>query len=336
MRKKIKSASLQLLKVLFSFLLIYWLIASGRLDFRSLSALLQPLYLIPGLLCVAVSISFGTERWRRFLASQKIEVPFFTALKLTLIGLFFNFAFPGGVGGDLVKGYYITQTSPHAKLDAAVSVLVDRLIGLLAMSLIALILLLYKWELVVQQKQLMLIFYAVVAVNLGSFFVWAHIFSHRLNELGWIEKILRFLPKHDSLIRTYHAVTSYRHTKQVFLPALLLSFVGQFVGILFFVFAGQGLGYTDVPMSTYFVVVPIAFMVQSLPLSPAGVGVGQTASYFLFNLLAPGSGPLGAASTTAYQIASFLFGLIGAYFYLGISKKLKNPNPALLQTEDIP
>lgn len=334
MHKKLKSLVIQLLKVSFSASLIYWLVVSGRLDFNSLSALLQPGYLIVGLAVAGLSLGLANERWIRFLKSQNLAIPFFAAFRLTLIGIFFNFAVPGGVGGDLVKGYYITKTSPHAKLDAAITVLIDRLIGLLAMSLLALMMMIYRWDIVRAQNELRFIFYIVLFVNLSSFVVWAHIFSHRLNKLGYIEKILKLLPRHAALIRTYRSVTNYRHTKEIFPPALFLSFASQLLAVSFFIIVGQALGYSQVLISSYFVIVPIAFMVQSLPLSPAGVGIGQTASYFLFELFSPGAGPLGSASTTAYQIAQFAYGLLGAYFYLGISKKLKNSNPASPQTEE--
>ena len=326
MQKTVKNTISQLLKIAFALGLIYWLIHSDRLDFKDLSTLLQPFYLIPCLICVGITLSLGVERWRRFLSSQNIQIPFFQAFQLSLIGVFFNFAMPGGVGGDLVKGYYIAKSSPHAKLTAAVTVLLDRLIGLLAMSLIALLVMLVKWPLVHAQKELMFVFVLVCAVNFASALIWALIFSHRLYNLGWIEKILSLLPRSQTLLMTYRSITDFRHTKKVFFSTLLLSFGAQVSSILFFVFAGQALGY-NLPLSAYFVAVPIAFMVQSIPVSPGGIGVGQTASFFLFNLMQPESGHVGSLTTTAYQIAQFLFGLFGAYFYLGISKKLKNSNP---------
>jgi hypothetical protein len=323
MQKNLKNGITQLLKLVFSLGLIYWLIRSDRLDFSSLTKLLQPLYLIPCLACVGLSLALGVERWRHFLKSQHIHIPFFQAFQLSLIGVFFNFVMPGGVGGDLIKGYYITRSSPHAKMAAAVTVLLDRLIGLLAMSLIALLVLLFEWDIVSTQKELMFIFLLVCGVTGASMMIWSLIFSRRLYNLGWIEKILGLLPRSQMLLKTYNSVTDYRHSKQVFFSTLSLSFAAQAASIFFFVFAGRALGY-GVPLSTYFVAVPIAFMVQSVPLSPGGIGVGQTAAFFLFNLMHSGAGPAGSLTTTAHQISLFSFGLIGAYFYLGISKKLKN------------
>lgn len=332
MQKTLKNTVSQLLKLAFSLGLIYWLIRSDRLDFNALSRLLQPIFLIPCLLCVGLSLAIGVERWRHFLKSQKLNIPFLQAFQLSLIGVFFNFSMPGGVGGDLIKGYYITRSSPHAKTAAAVTVLLDRLIGLLAMSFIALGVMLFKWDVVRSQKELMFILFLVSGVTAGSMLVWSLIFSRRLYNLGWIEKILRRLPRSHLLLKTYNSVADYRHSKKVFFSTLFLSFAAQVASIFFFVFAGKALGY-DVPLSTYFVAVPIAFMVQSVPLSPGGIGVGQTASFFLFNLLQPDSGPVGSLTTTAHQISLFLFGLVGAYFYLGISKKLKNSKQT--QTEEL-
>jgi uncharacterized protein (TIRG00374 family) len=328
MRKILKSTVSQLLKLTFSLVLIYWLIRSDRLDFKSLSQLLNPLYLLPGIACVGLTLAVGVERWRKFLKSQKIFIPFFQAFQLSLIGVFFNFAMPGGVGGDLVKAYYITKASKNAKVAAAVTVLLDRLIGLLAMSLIALIVMLFEWDLVSSQKELTAIFAIVLSINLGSLVIWSLIFSRRLFNLGWVEKVLHLLPRAQTFLKTYYSVTEYRHSKNVFFSTLSLSFIAQIISIFFFVFAGWGLGY-QIPLSTYFVVVPLVFMVQSLPVSPGGIGIGQTASFFLFNLMSPGSGNLGSTATTAFQITQFAFGLIGAYFYLGISKKLKNSRPQL-------
>jgi uncharacterized protein (TIRG00374 family) len=325
MHKKAKTLLVQALKVLFSVGLIYWLIGSGKLEFSSLSKLLTLPYLLTGFLCIGMGMAIGIQRWRKFLESQNLPISFVTGIKLTLIGTFFNFAVPGGVGGDLVKGYYIAQASPHAKISAALTILMDRLIGLFSMLVIALMMMLYRWDLVSSTKELLFIFQMLCLIMAAFAVLWAQIFSRRLYELKWVDAIFNRIPKGGALLKTYEYLMLYRHHKNTFFVTFLLSLGAQVFSIFFFVIAGYGLGYSDMPISVYFFVIPIAFMVQSIPVSPAGVGVGQAATYFLFNTIRPGSGPIGAAATTASQIVQFCFGLVGAYFYLGISKKLKNP-----------
>ena len=51
-----------------------------------------------------------------------------------------------------------------------------------------------------------------------------------------------------------------------------------------FVYAiAQAMGETTIPISAYFFLVPVGTVVQALPISPAGIGVGQAAFFFLFN-----------------------------------------------------
>ncbi len=325
MQKKAKTLLTQGLKVLFSVALIYWLVGSGKLEFNSLSRLLTFPFLLIGFLCIGSGLAIGVERWRKFLHSQNLPITFATGMKLTLIGTFFNFAVPGGVGGDLVKGYYIAHASPHAKISAALTILMDRLIGLFSMLVIALAMMIYRWDIVSSTREFLVIFQMLSLIMAAFIVLWAQIFSRRLYELKWVDAILNRLPKGSVLLRTYEYLMLYRHHKNTFFITFFLSVVAQIFAILFFIVAGYGLGYTDMPLSVYFFVIPIASMIQAIPVSPAGVGVGQAATYFLFNTVRPGAGPIGAAATTASQIVQFSFGLIGAYFYLGISKKLKKP-----------
>ncbi len=68
-------------------------------------------------------------RWRMLLKTQEISIPYFVALKLHLLGLFYNMFLPGAVGGDLLRAWYVTHHT-EKKVAAALSVFVDRAIGL--------------------------------------------------------------------------------------------------------------------------------------------------------------------------------------------------------------
>ena len=54
----------------------------------------------------------------------------------TAIGLFFNIVVPGLTGGDLVKAVLAARDHPERKAAAMISVLVDRLIGVLVLVLL--------------------------------------------------------------------------------------------------------------------------------------------------------------------------------------------------------
>ena len=105
--------------------------------------------------------------------------------------------------------------------------------------------------------------------------------------------------------------------------AFLLSLVAQGAAIVFFWWVGQMMGLTEIPISTYIIVVPLGFIVTALPLAPAGIGVGQAAFLFLFNLVTGEPTPLGATAVTLFQMSVFAFGLLGALFYLRQREQLQ-------------
>jgi len=51
---------------------------------------------------------------------------------MLVVGLFFNVFLPGLVGGDVVRFYYIFRLAPRKKLPGSLSIVMDRLLGLLA------------------------------------------------------------------------------------------------------------------------------------------------------------------------------------------------------------
>jgi len=75
-------------------------------------------------------------RWWMLLRTQQIFIPFWAAIRLYLLGWFYNIVMPGSFGGDLIRLWYVTKHTDK-KFEAALSVLVDRVIGLISTLIIA-------------------------------------------------------------------------------------------------------------------------------------------------------------------------------------------------------
>jgi glycosyltransferase 2 family protein len=311
-------------KALFAFALIYWLVSSGKLDLKAMRTLLKPQLFLASLLIIGVNLFLCSERWRRFLISQKLQSQSLLAFRLTLIGIFFNYVIPGGVGGDLVKGYYVAKNNPTEKAKAVVTVAMDRLVGLYAMLFLAIGVMVYDWQQVLNHPTLRLIFFLLIAITFAFSLFWALIFSRRISANKFFNETLGNLPYAEKLLKLYKSFTHYAVDKKVFFATFFLSLISQSVAILFFVFIGMNMGYDKVSLHTYFFVVPIGFMITAIPIAPAGVGVGQAAFYYLFELIDPASAPVGAIGITAQQIFYFLFGLIGAWFYITGAKRVSS------------
>ncbi len=138
MNSQLLSILKPLLKVGIAATLIYWLWSSGKLDFSTLTYFLSPHWAILGLSLVGFSIFLCNERWRVLLGTQKRHIHRWEAFKLSLIGIFFSYAMPGGVGGDVVKSFYFHKDHPSSKVIALTSVLIDRVMGLYVMLLVGL------------------------------------------------------------------------------------------------------------------------------------------------------------------------------------------------------
>lgn len=98
------------------------------------------LWLALGALALFMQIAACAWRWQVLLKSQGVELPFRESLSLYLQGVFFSLAIPGGaVGGDLVKaGMVARRAKKGRKLDGALSVVADRLTGMVALFLLVL------------------------------------------------------------------------------------------------------------------------------------------------------------------------------------------------------
>jgi len=75
-------------------------------------------------------------RWWLLLRSQSIFISLSVAVRLFLLGWFYNNFMPGSVGGDLLRAWYVTRHTDK-KFEAVLSVFVDRVIGLSSTLVIA-------------------------------------------------------------------------------------------------------------------------------------------------------------------------------------------------------
>lgn len=316
MLQKSKSILIGLIKYAFAFGLIFWLIQSGKINFNAIKVILAPQFLMTCFLLVFANLATASERWRFLLRSQGVNISPLKAFELTLIGIFFNFAMPGGVGGDVVKGVFITQQFPDKRGITAMSVLMDRVLGLYSMVFIAAVTMLFDYEHVSKMQVLRsLFFFLILFLILASiFFAVAFSKNEKITQLtrAFVQKI----PLGNFIYKVYQHLHSYGQKKHTFWYTLIYSLIAQTFVVLLIATIGYAMGFSDLRLSTYFLVVPLGLIATALPISPAGVGVGQAAFYFLFNLYTGKITDLGSTSVTVWQIIMFSYGLLGAFFYL--------------------
>lgn len=328
--KNLKRWLFTALKFFFAAGLIIWLVERGSLDFSLLLHLAHPAYLFLSLAALFLQLFINNYRWILLLKAQGISMNVGQTLPLSLIGLFFNYAMPGGVGGDLVKGFYVMQENPAKRTAAATTVLIDRLVGLFGLVLTSLTAMVFNWDLVLSKPHLVSIAFAVVALAAAFTVFFGFALSRRIYSHPWVGKVLSSLPAEKTIRKIYEAVHTFRHHPRQFIYALLLTAPSSLMTLAFFYLIGHAIGGEDVPFSVYAFAAPLGLIVSALPISPAGVGVGQAAFLVLFNWSLGHDSTLGPSLITAHQLVTFLIGLGGAYFYF----RRKRPDFKELKAHD--
>lgn len=85
-------------------------------------------------------------RWWFLLQVQGIHLPFRVVTALTFIGQFFNAFLLGAVGGDIIKAVYIHKYAPNHKTHATLSIIMDRVLGLLILICASLLVIPWQFE----------------------------------------------------------------------------------------------------------------------------------------------------------------------------------------------
>ncbi len=306
------------LKLAVAGLLILWLSKRNFIDL-SVYKQLSFLSILVCLFCTFMNIFLNNIRWTILLNAQKFTVSIFQTLPLTFIGLFFNFAMPGGVGGDVIKAYYLLRDHQERKVNLVMSIIVDRIVGLMTMGMMATIAMAFNIGATEKHEELRKLFYCLLFLYILAGVFIAVSFSESILET--FKNKLNKLPGHNFILKVYEGFHAYRHSKTALLKCFCVTAISQIFSIFFFIYLNNQIGGGLVSVKSLFWIIPIGVISTSLPVSPGGVGIGQAVFLVLFNWEIGHESALGPNLITASQISSFVFGLIGIYYYL----KMKQP-----------
>jgi uncharacterized protein (TIRG00374 family) len=274
------------LKIAVSVILIAYLLSRVGLAnvvevMRAASA--NYLYLLVALAIYFGAITLGSLKWQILLRAQSIDVPLANLLSFTFVGLFFGNFLPTNVGGDFVRGYDLAR---HTLLPAetAVSVIVDRMLGLIAFVFVAVVMALLV---VYSTGQAALWEVAVIAsiVLLGLCALFALMLSNRLR--GQIRRLFGtsllsgLAPLYDRLSA---ALSSYRRRYAALALAFTISVVILTIGSLVNYLLSLALG-GGISLLYIFLFTPLITFVLLIPISIGGIGLNQSAYVFFFNLV---------------------------------------------------
>ena len=320
---KLKSALIYALKLGLAFAIIAYLVKTGKIDFNSIynAKSNYPLLIICFfLLLTAIFINF--YRWALLLKGQHIIIPRKDVISLSFIGLFFTTILPGAVGGDLIKSVYIAKRSPDKRTASVVTVLLDRIIGVVVLIIIGCFGVFMNLQMFLTHPALKTLGIMMISILIVMTVITILGLSRRIRGSNRVNSFIDMIPMSSHIFKIYDAFHAYRKNLRYLWYAFFISFVTHFLNISTFYIAARALNFDMLEIKTFFFIVPIGLITTAIPLAPAGLGIGQAAFLKLFEWSLGYPSTIGADAITIIQALSILIFSFGAYFYLSYKKRI--------------
>ncbi|MBQ7651115.1 MAG: flippase-like domain-containing protein, partial [Victivallales bacterium] len=314
---------LKLAGVALAFLLVKKTLNVAEADFTSALAAALKLPLILTLACYGIVNIIAAWRWKILLHVQGIDISLATALRLTLIGVFFSNIIPGSVSGDLIKSAFIAGYTETHKTEAILTIAVDRIVGLMGLFVVAmlssaLLIALYP-DAVLGSRALMMALGAIcgggIALALGTAVI--------LSRGWWMEfrpakAILCFAERHtprkiaELSQRVVAALDLYRKQPSAAIKTLTLSATIHTLLACMNFLLGKAFHETAMTPLQYIVSTQIGNVTGLFPLTPGGIGIRDAVTATFMKIFQASPEEAMALIPVAYSLTMVAWALVGA------------------------
>ena len=300
---------------LLAVILIAVLIKKGPFDLEQLkNVLTQPKIMILGAAIFLFQNFIFVLRWKLFVdLIAKLNVAKLTQLQL--IGMFFNFFIPGGVGGDIVKALELSKRSEATRSQALSTVMSDRVFGLYAMITFSSVFMTIEYfhtqaDFITKLLAVSLLFFVGMTVCLLFLPIIFKKISSALNQ-----KDSKVLINIEKLISSLNFTFTSFKLPSLQIKSLVYSAISQMLAIYFMYTVVTSLGITPPSFLIFFSLCCFGFVASALPIMPGGIGVGQYAFYALFANISTELGKATITAITTLQIFTLAIALFGGVIF---------------------
>lgn len=307
---------------LIAIIFMFALIKLGPFNLNQFKMILsEPKILFLGFILFLIQYLLFALRWKKIL-DESIKISMSKAFRLTLIGQFFSFFIPGGVGGDVIKALELSKAEKTSKSIAFSSVIADRILGLFAIIFFSVIFLTID---VLQKNSSEIQYFLILSLVLLIIASIGLLFSPFI-----VVKIeSRFQSKNSIwIIKLHEFINSFKLTFELFRNIkfmwsnIFICFTIQLISIYFIFFVIQVLQINPPNFMLFFSLCCFGFLASAIPLTPAGIGLGQAAFYVIFSKINTQVGEASIVAISTMQLFQLFFAIIGGYFF----SSMKNIN----------
>jgi uncharacterized membrane protein YbhN (UPF0104 family) len=253
---------------------------------------LRPGWWLAAVLALVLAQLASARRWQLLAAPLGFPRPLGRLTAFYFIGMYFNLVLPTSVGGDVVRAWYL-DGRPGRRLGAFVSVLLDRLSGLVVLLAVA--------ALGVALSPAELPAWVVA-------FVWGACGCFVLGLAG-LPLLTRLGPGLARRPRQVLQALAAVYSPRLLVTTTLLSVAVQVANVVLVWLVGLSIG-APVPAAYYWVLVPMVTLLTLLPVSVNGMGVREGAMVVFL-------APLGVGRGTALTLAFLWFAVTAAVSLAG-------------------
>jgi len=280
------------LKLLVSITIIWFLLNKIDLN-RTVQLLLNAHkgYSVAALGVLLLQIVVANFRWKYVLFHLNIIASFIEILRILWIGIFFNQVLPSSIGGDALRSYYLYKKG-YTVAHSMQSVLIDRMIGLIALVILVIATLSLAIDLVNEPVARWGIFMIAISSTIAIILLLT-MDRYTQNLLHW--KVIRGL-----------SAVACKGRKLVFsaspgIKIIAISLLIHILTIIHIIILSVGIG-LDLNWLGILIIMPIASLIMIVPVSIAGWGVRE-------GVMVIGLGYLGVAPESALAL-SVLYGIL--------------------------
>jgi glycosyltransferase 2 family protein len=309
----LRKVVLLLLRVAIGIAMLAYLAESGQINLSSLSRLLHTWPITAAALAfLLLDILFMSIRASLLFRNARLSLSLTDSFQLNLIGFLFSTFLPGAAGGDIAKLVYATRENHGRRTEVATVLILDRLVGLFSLILLPLLFAPFFPDLLRSVPVLRRVLY-VDALLAGSMLAGTALVMFFAPTRSWMIWLLSRWPAMKSLAaRVLDAMAVHGKAQAALLYAFFLSLLANLALVVV-----TALGLYAVSPASFSIrlalVAPIGHLINSLPLTPGGIGVGETAFNALFKLTGIDGG---AEALLCVRLWNILVSLLGLLVYL--------------------
>ena len=305
-------------------------------------------FLVLGLTACLAAHVVSYYRWHVMARAIGFSLSAWEAIKIGLIGTFFNLVAFGVVGGDSLRAFYAARQTREKIPEAISSVFADRVIGLLSMFGVAVVAFNLKdfsalesvGDSVGNEKLTALqYFFRVFSICYfaGVFALMVLFLLPSLREFRlakWSESI-RFVG--PVISKVMEVISLYQKKPATILICIGLSVLTNLLFVVSVFFIAYGLVESYPSFADHFVVVPMSLVANAVPL-PGGLGGMEVALTFLYKTFTDASTGIesqGFVVALGFRFAILFVSVLGCLFWVAYRKETTLATPLESATDDL-